>query len=99
MSDAVDVEEFFKLQDQKLVDGFVRTHFISSSIDIPKDIIHLLQLFYHIARKEIFEHYDKSIYEVSDDGMRLTRGGGEGSVCYGSILIHWMRRYTHGLSG
>ena len=91
----MDIDDLYKAKDQKIVDGFIRQNYIianDSKIDIPKDIISLIFLFYHIIIKEFFKHYNPDIAHISDDNMIITRGKapkdvGSWCVVYGALVI------------
>ena len=88
-----------RIRDNKIVEGYIRKKYLSKSSNIPKDIIDLLYLFYHIVIPETFKHYNSSKYRLESDDMILTRIGtrnrGSDSVVYGSQCISSMNEEIH----
>ena len=89
MTEVLPIETVNKIRDEKIVYGFVRTNFINIHNHIPKEIINLCLLFYHIVIREIFKHYNPDVYQLSSDALTLTncRIGFNYSTCYGSQCI------------
>ena len=87
MSDTLTIDQINKIRDDKIVCGYVRSNFVNNNVHIPQDIIQLLLSFYHIIIKEVFKHFRSDHYEVTNDGMTVTRIFIFNSLCYGSICI------------
>ena len=89
MSDALTVDQVYKIRDEKIVDGYIRTNFTNSNTHFPKEIINLCFKFYHIVIRETFKHYNPNDYQLSNNDMTVSfvDKGGNASICYGSLCI------------
>lgn len=106
----MDVSEFYEVKDQKIVDGYIRSNYVTKrNMDtvIPKDIIGLINLFYHMVIRECFKHYNSDYNVVSNNDMMVARKNVNTetgwSVAYGALSIpscdkgiyEWMFRITN----
>ena len=71
MSEVQTLEEYHKIRDEKIIDGYLRNNFVEQNNHIPKDIMHLLLMFYHASRKETFKYFNPMIYQLSNDNMTV----------------------------
>ena len=97
------VSDATKIRDEKIVSGFVRTEYLSVKMSIPKDILELLYLFYHVIIIETFKHYKKERYKVEKYDTKLSivppmYGGDYDAVAYGSQCISSMKKRIHSWS-
>ena len=88
MSDVLTIEEVNTIKDEKIIHGYVRSNYVNPNNHIPKDIVDVLFVFYHVIKRETFKHYNAKNYKLSNDGMTMSKKKGScDSVCYGSICI------------
>ena len=84
------------VRDHKIVEGYVIISYLkkrdNNKAIFPTDIFNLIFKYYHIFKREKFEHYNNKVYILSNNDMIVSRSraidGRYGhTVCYGSAVI------------
>ena len=87
INDTLNFEEINTIRDGKIIHGYIKSNFIKQYNDIPKDIIDLFFMFYHIVIREVFKHYNSDHYVLSKNDTTVTKKDYQCCMCYDSACI------------